>query len=139
MEKSCSPDAMAAESQQRAYHFSLITRGIRALMLAGVNLQTVLGDRAQRLGKSGFACARPEFQGAAVCSLAPFCRAQSQPYQAIAALCTVRCASSVVPGAKSDICCLCACRGQILQRGRHPVTVCKPARARRPCPLEDYP
>ncbi len=91
---------MAAKSQQRAYHFSLITRGIRALRLAGVNLQAVLGDHAERLGKSSFACARPEFEGAAVCSLAPFCRAESQPYQAIIAPCTVRCASSVVPAAK---------------------------------------
>lgn len=42
---------MAAKSQQRAYHFTLITRGIRALKLAGVNLQAVLGDHAERLGK----------------------------------------------------------------------------------------
>ena len=68
---------MAVKSQQRAYHFSLITRGIRALKLAGVNLQAVLGDHAERLGKLSFACARTESKGAAVCSLAPFCRAES--------------------------------------------------------------
>lgn len=83
LEKSCSPDAMAAKSQQRAYHFSLITRGIRALRSAGLNLQAVLGDHAERLGVSSFTCARP-VRGC--CNLlAPFCTAVYQPYQAIIA------------------------------------------------------